>query len=100
MIVGEKVDPSSASTWSAVASALVDREIAANRVSVLATEPGKAEVVAYLLVGGRGENEVAARPELVARERGDRHRAGRHLPLHVERAAAPDLPVTQLARER
>ena len=38
--------------------------------------------------------------EPLARERRDRDRVRRHLALHVERAAAPDLAVAQLARPR
>ena len=53
-------------------------------------EPREADVDADLLVGGRGEDEVARRLEALPRERGDRDRGGRHLALHVERAAAPD----------
>src|SRR6476659_6649030 len=67
----------------AAAPTFVDREVAANRVRMLPAEPGEAEIV--------------ARPEPVARERSDRHGVRGNLPLHVERAASPDLAVAQLA---
>src|SRR5439155_21437816 len=73
---------------------------------MLLAQPLQAEAVvamspaALLLVGGRAEDEVAARREALARERSDRDGVRRDLALHVERAAAPDLPVDQLAGER
>ena len=84
----------------AVAGALVDGVLAAHGLGVLAAEPGEPEVgvVAHLLVGGGGEDQVAARLEPLARERGDRDRARRHLALHVQRPASPHLPVANLAR--
>src|SRR5207248_835225 len=79
-------------------------EVAANGVGMLAAKPGEAEVVADFLVGRRREDQIAARPESVACERGDRHCARSHLPLHVQRAPTPDLRFAaliwaQLARE-
>src|SRR5581483_4226889 len=84
----------------ALAGSFVDREVAADGVGMLAAEPREAEVVADLLVGGRSEDQVAGRLEALTRERGDRDRARRDLALHVERAAAPDLVVADLAGER
>ena len=65
-------------------------------------QPLEAEhlALAHLLVGGRREDQVAGRLEPLARERRDRDRVRRHLALHVERAAAPDAAVPQLARPR
>ena len=69
---------------------------------MLAAEPEQPVVGALpeLLVGGGGEDQVACRTKALARERCDRDCAGRDLVLHVERPAAPDVPVTQLARPR
>ena len=82
----------------AVAGALVERVLGANRLGMLLAEPGEPEVDADLLVGGRDEDQVAAGLESLPGERGHRHRARRDLALHVERAAAPDLAVAKLAR--
>ena len=84
----------------AVACALVDREVGAARIRMLAHEPLQPEVVADLLVRGRGEDQVAGRLEALARERRQRDRVRRDLPLHVERTSTPDLAVAQLAAER
>ena len=65
---------------------------------MLRAEPGEPEVLADLLICGRREDQVARRLEALARERGDRDRVRGDLALHVERAAAPDLAVSQLAR--
>ena len=83
-----------------LAAALVEAVVGADGVGVLLAEPGQAEVVADLLVGGRDEDQVAARLEPLAGQRRDRDSAGRDLALHVERAATPDLAVAQLARPR
>src|SRR5947207_1196507 len=69
-----------------LARALVDRVVGAQGVGMRLAEPGKAEVVAHLLVGGGGEDQVARRLEAVPRERGDRDRARGDLALHVEGA--------------
>ena len=83
-----------------VAAALVDREVAADRVRMLRAEPREPEAVAHLLVGRRREDEVAGGLESLACERRDRDGARRDLALHVERTAAPDLVVAHLAGER
>ncbi len=83
-----------------VAAALVDRVVGAHRVRVLADEPREPEVLADLLVGRGDEDEVAVRPEPLPRQARDRDRARRHLALHVERPAPPDLAVDDLARPR
>ena len=49
-----------------VARAFVDAVLGTDRVRVLAAEPGEAEVFADLLVGGGGEDQVAARLEPLA----------------------------------
>jgi hypothetical protein len=67
---------------------------------VLADEPVEPEPLPDLLVGRRDEDEVAATAPSLPRERGQRNRARRHLPLHVERPSAPDEPVAELAAER
>jgi hypothetical protein len=63
-------------------------------------EPLEPIACADLLVGGRREDEVARRAEPLAGERGDRDRVRRHVRLHVERAATPDLAAAHLAGER
>ncbi len=67
---------------------------------MLLDEPLEPEARPDLLVGCRDEDQVAFRLEPVACKRGDRDRARGHLPLHVERAATPDLAVAELARPR
>jgi hypothetical protein len=83
-----------------VAGALVDQVVAAHCVAVLLAQPRRAEPGADLFVGGRAEDQVAGRLEALARERRDRHRLGRDLPLHVECAAPPHLAVAQLTAKR
>ena len=80
-----------------LAAALVDRVVDPDRVGMVLAEPLEAVVVADLLVGGGDEDEVARRREAFARERGDRDGARRDLILHVERAAAPDVVVGEVA---
>ena len=82
-----------------VAGALVDGVVAAHRIRVLLAQPLQAEAVADLLVGGRGEDQVAGGPEALAGERGDRDGVRRDLALHVQGAPAPDLVGAHLARE-
>ena len=82
----------------AVARALVDREVRADRIRVSVDEPLQAEAVTDLLVGCGDEDQVAVAAPALARERRQRDGARRDLALHVERAAAPDLAVDQLAR--
>src|SRR4051812_13744647 len=68
---------------------------------MLPAEPRQADLGgADLLVGGSHEDQVAARLEALPRKGSDRDRARRDLPLHVKRAAAPDLALAQLARPR
>ena len=62
--------------------------------------PGQAVVLADLLVGTRGEENVAGRLEALARERRESDRARRHLALHVERSATPHVAVEHLAAPR
>src|SRR6202043_4146249 len=83
----------------AVTTACVDGVVAANRVRVRLAEPGEAEAVAHLLVGGGREDQIAGGLKALARERRDRDRARGDLAFHVERAATPDLVVAHLARE-
>ena len=63
-------------------------------------EPLRTEPVTHFLVGSRGEDQVARRLEPFTRKRGERNSAGGDLSLHVEGAATPHLPVTQLTPER
>jgi hypothetical protein len=56
-------------------------------------QPLRSEARADLLVGGGGKDEVARGLEPFPRQRGDRDCTRRDLPLHVQRAAAPDLTV-------
>ena len=67
---------------------------------MLAHEPVEPEAVADLLVGRGDEDEVAVVTPALARERGERDGARGDLALHVERAAAPDEAVAELAAER
>ena len=48
---------------------------------------------AVLLVGDRDEPQVAAGAEALPRELGHRDRSGRHLVLHVDRAATEEVAV-------
>ena len=82
-------------------AALVDDEVAADQrrgaprraIGRLAPRP--------LLVGGRHHQQLAARRAPTARGRAHRGgELGRDLALHVERAAAPDLAVVELAAQR
>ncbi len=73
---------------------------AGEELGVLLDEEPRAEVAAVLLVAEDAEDEVAARAQLApggAEERVDEHRDAA---LHVERAAAPDDAVDEVARER
>jgi hypothetical protein len=60
---------------------------------MLAAQPLDTERLADLLVRGRREHEVAERLEALACERGDGHGVRGGVPLHVERAASPDVVV-------
>src|SRR5689334_12257388 len=86
--------------WSSdvCSSDLVQGEVGANRVGVVLAQPLQPEAVPDLLVGAGREDEVARGLEALPRERGERHRLRGDLPLHVERAAAPDLGAANLAR--
>jgi len=65
---------------------------------MLLAKPGEPEVLTDLLVSRGDKDHVSGRDEAVPREGGDRDRARGHLALHIEGAAAPDLPVPQLTR--
>src|SRR5581483_9073294 len=75
---------------------------AADRVRMRLAQPFEPvrDPLAELLVRGRGEEQVAGRPEPLPRQRRDRDGGRGHLALHVERSAAPDLAVAELARPR
>ena len=75
------------------AAALVQQVVAAHELGALRGEPAGAAVVAALLVGGGDEQELAGERRAVAREASDGDGLGRHLVLHVGRAAAPDVAV-------
>ena len=83
-----------------LAPALVERIVGANRVGMLAAQPGEAEAVTDLLVRRGDEDQVAGGTKALARERAEGDCGGRHLTLHVERTPAPDLAVHELAAER
>ena len=71
------------------ATALVDRQVGPD-VRPGLEQPAHADVGrAVLLVRHREQPQVAPRPEPRPRQLGHRHRAGRHLVLHVDRAASP-----------
>ncbi len=83
------------------AAELADRVLhALEQLGMFVREEAGAEVAAVLLVAEDGENDVATWLDLGARgaqERVDHHRDAA---LHVERAAAPEPAVHQLASER
>ena len=84
----------------ALAASLVDGEVGAHRLRVLAREPRHAEVEPDLLVRREGEQHVARGTHALADERGERDGRRRDMALHVERAASPDLAVDEVARPR
>ena len=92
--------PCTVAELEALAGSLVDQVVAPNRVRVGLAQPLGAEARADLLVGGRSEDEIAGGLEAFTGERGHRDCARGDLALHVERAASPDLAVSQLAAER
>ena len=63
-------------------------------------EPLEAEPVADLFVGRGDEDEIAGAAPAFARQGRDGDGARHDLALHVEGAAAPDVPVDELAAER
>ena len=65
---------------------------------MLLDEPAQAVPGTDFLVGDDEEHEISRGDEALAGERGERDRARRHLILHVERAAPPDLAVDEVAR--
>ena len=80
------------------AGTLVDQQIAANLVGVLLGQPAGADITARLLVGDEDELQRSPRGAPAAapqRDGGDRF--GRDLRLHVDRAAAPEVAVHNLA---
>ena len=84
----------------AATPALVDHAHAVDHLGMLGREELGAVDAARLLVGDGDEGEVAAQRQLVAvvQQEGDElHDAH---PLHVERAAAPDVAAAHLAAER
>ncbi len=84
-----------------LAAALVEEVVAAHGVRLLLAQPAGADVSAGLLVGHEDELEVSpgGSPALTS-ERHACDRLGRDLRLHVERAAAPEEPVREVARPR
>ena len=82
-----------------VAGALVEEHVAADAVGMGGGQPVGADVAAGLLVGDEHELQAAAlRSPTAAGQRGRRDRLGRHLGLHVERTAAPQEAVDDVAR--
>ena len=81
-----------------LAAALVEQVVAAHQVRVLGAHVRGAGA-AHLLVGHGDHEQVPARraPALVG-QRAGRHHLGCGLALHVERAAAPYVPVGERAR--
>ena len=65
---------------------------------MLLDEPGESEALVDLLIGGQGEDHVSRGLDALTPERGEGNRARSHLAFHVERAAAPDLAVDEIAR--
>src|SRR5215208_6573385 len=83
-----------------LAGALVDHVVAPDLVGVLVAEPLRAELRARLLVCRDHDEQLAARPPALLGERRGGHYLRGDLALHVERAAAPDAVVLELARPR
>ncbi len=84
-----------------LAAALVDEEVAADLLRMVRGEPLRAELAAGLLVDDGGDQELAARGAPArARERRRSDDLRRDLRLHVDRAAAPEVAVYDLARPR
>ena len=81
-----------------LAASLVEREVGAHELGMLLHEPREAVVLVHLLVGGQRQDQVAGGAESLPPERRERDGARRHLALHVERAAPPDLAVDEIAR--
>jgi hypothetical protein len=81
-----------------VTASLVDAVVGADRIRMRLAEPVEPVLVAHLLVGDGDVHEISGRGESLARERGDRHRGGDRVPLHVESASTPEVAVAQLAR--
>ena len=73
---------------------------ALEQVGVLLAQEAGAEVAAVLLVAEDREDDVAARLQLAARCAQERVHDHRDAALHVERAAAPQPAVDELAAER
>ena len=83
------------------AAALVEQVVAAHLVGVLLADPHRAELAADLLVDDDDDEQVAARrAPALARQRQRRRDLGRGLRLHVQRAAAPDEAVLEIAGPR
>ena len=82
-------------------AALVDQPVHARDVGPLLGQPLGAEPAADLLVDHRDHLQLAARgPPAAAGQRGGGDDLGGGLGLHVERAAAPQVAVVDLARPR
>jgi hypothetical protein len=82
------------------AADLAERELRPHLVRVLLDQPAAPGRAAGLLVGDGGEDHIAPeRPSEPGQEPDDHGAHGDHV-LHVDRAAAPDVAVGQLRRER
>ena len=83
------------------AAALVEEHVAAHELRVVLRQPDRALAAADLLVDDDDDEQVAARrAPALARERDRRDDLGGGLRLHVERAAAPQLAVDDVAAPR
>ena len=83
------------------AAALVEQVVAAHLVGVVLADPHRAELAADLLVDDHDDEQVALRRAPArARERQRGGHLGGGLRLHVQRAAAPDEAVGEVARPR
>ncbi len=88
-----------------LASALVDRVVAARGLRVGLDEPAKPVALvpansADLLVGHHDQHQVAGRDEALPFQRRERDGRRRDLALHVERSPPPHLAVDEVARPR
>ena len=82
------------------AAALVDDVLRRQRLGVIRFEPLDAARPPRLLVRHRQEHDVARQRQARALQQQHRDQLGHAQPLHVERAAPPDLAVADDARER
>ena len=78
----------------------VDGEFSVDRVEVMRGQPSDPAVpVADLFVARGHQNQIAIERQSPAVSFDKGHELGRHLALHIQRAATPDEPVVDFAAE-